>query len=73
MAKVWIDGDGCIHIKDQKLINAIIAKWGNDPTNICIVLDGGGGGAPANSMCSCATSVTSRDKNSKTYPEPKDI
>ena len=71
MAKIWIDDGGCLHIKDQKLITDIKAKWGDNPTNICIVLDGGGGGAPSNSMCSCATTVDSQDKNNTIYPEPK--
>jgi len=71
MPNLWIDANGCLHIKDKRVIDEIIAVWGPNPTNLCIVLDGGGGGAPANSMCSCATTVDSVNKNSDTYTEPK--
>ena len=70
MAKIWIDDEGCLHIKDKNLIQEIKDAWGDNPTNICIVLDGGGGGAPSNSMCSCAGTVTTQAKNSTTYREP---
>ena len=73
MAKVWIDDNGCLHIKDRKLIETITQVWGPNPTNLCIVLDGGGGGAPANSMCSCATTITSTNKNSDNYVEPPNV
>ena len=54
MSQISLDEKGCLVIEgNKKLIEAIIAFWG-DQTNICIVLkDDGGGGAPADSMCSC--------------------
>ena len=71
---VYLDDNGCLHIKDDKLIADIKTWWGDNPNSICIVLEGkkggGGGGAPANSMCACSTTVQTQSKNNTEYPEP---
>jgi hypothetical protein len=49
---LYFDEDGCLHIKDQNLINQINEYW-KTTSDVCIKLDGGGGGAPTDSMCKC--------------------
>lgn len=72
MANVYLDTEGCLHIKDDKLIDEIKRLWGDNPASICVVLEGkksgGGGGAPANSMCNCVLGMESQNRNDRTYP-----
>jgi len=49
---VYFGEDGCLHIKDEYLIQEIKERW-DEASDVCIKLDNGGGGEKPNTMCSC--------------------